>query len=459
MSLPPGAHVHLIGVGGAGMSALAQVLLERGHPVSGSDLRGGRGTSALEAMGATIHIGHDAAHLGDADVVVASTAIPEHNPELRAARSAGRTLLRRADLLAALLEGYRGLLVSGTHGKTTTTAMTTVALQSAGRDPSFAIGGRLHEAGTSAHHGTGEVFVAEADESDGSFLAFTPDCALVTNIEHDHHDVYADYTAVETAFLAFLDRRRPGAPAILCADDPGIARLRDRIADPVMTYGRSSDADVVISDERSAADGSSFTLHVHGRHIGRVTLRVPGRHNITNAAGALAAARWAGADLTLAREGIARYEGTRRRFEVLGQAAGVTVVDDYAHHPTEIRATLDAARQHHPEGRVVAVFQPHRYSRTAALGGALGEALAGADHALVTDVYSAGEVPVAGVTGGIVAEAAARAGTRAHFVAGAEDLLDTVLEVVTAGDIVLMLGAGDITEVGPQLLRRLGGSG
>ncbi len=458
-AITPGAHVHLVGIGGVGMSALAQLLLERGHPVSGSDLRGGRTTVGLEAMGARIHVGHDAAHLADADVVAISTAIPERNPELAAARQRGLPVLRRAELLAALIEGQRGLLIAGTHGKTTTTAMVTVALQAAGHDPSFAIGGRLHEAGTSAHHGSGDVFVAEADESDSSFLVFTPDCAVVTNVELDHHDHFAGVEAVDEVFRGFLAHRTAGAPAIVCLDDPGVRRLLDDIAEPVVTYGRDDAADLRILDEAYGREGSAFTLRIDGEELGPVSLRLPGPHNVANAAAALGAARWAGADLAAAAEGLARYGGTQRRFQRLGEAAGITVVDDYAHHPTELRATLTAARQHHPGGRVVAVFQPHRYSRTAALGEALGEALAAADLAIVADVYGAGETPVAGVTGGLVADAAAARGGTARFVSAGESLLEVVVEAVERGDLVLTLGAGDITELGPQLLRRFGGGG
>ena len=457
--LPPGARVHLVGVGGSGMSALARILLERGHRVSGSDLRGGRAAAALAAMGARITVGHDAAHVEGADVVAVSTAVPAGNPEPRRARELGIPVVRRADLLAALMEGRRALLVTGTHGKTTTTSMLVVVLQSAGLDPSFAIGGALHEAGTSAHHGTGEVFVAEADESDRSFLAYRPDCAVVTNVEHDHHETYADLDEVLEAFAGFLERRPAGAPAVLGVDDAGAAALARRADGPVVTYGEQDGADLRLTDVSLATGSSTARLWRGGTLLGRLALRAPGRHNLHNAAAAAAAALWAGAPFAAVAEGLARFSGTQRRFQRIGEAAGVTVVDDYAHHPTELAATIAAARQATPAGRVVAVFQPHLYSRTRALAGAFGAALAGADVAVVTDVYGAREAPVPWITGALVAAAARRAGAATHYVPVAGDLPAAVAAVVAAGDCVLTLGAGDITEVGPQLLEHLGAGG
>lgn len=459
--LSPGDRVHLVGIGGAGMSALATVLLERGHPVSGSDLRGGRECAALATMGATITVGHDPGNVdagGRPQLVAVSSAVPPHNPELRRAVELGIPVVQRAELLAALLAGTRAILVAGTHGKTTTTAMTTVALQAAGRDPSFAIGGTLHEAGTSAHHGTGEEFVAEADESDRSFLIYAPDCAVVTNVELDHHDTYADLGDVSDAFAAFLGRRAPRAPAIVCLEDPGIRKLLAQgVADPVVGYGEVPDAAVGLSGLVAGPAGSSFTLTADGEDLGRFSVLLPGRHNVLNAIAAVAVARWAGAPLEPVRQALASFRGTLRRFQRLGTAEGVTVVDDYAHHPTELAATIAAARQVAPGGRVVAAFQPHRYSRTAALGGELGAALATADLVVVTDVYAAGEAPVPGVTGALVAEGARRSGVETHLVPAAGDLPRFLAARVTEGDLVLTLGAGDITSVGPVLLSLLEG--
>ena len=452
--LPGHGRVHLIGIGGSGMSGLARILLERGHPVSGSDLRGGRACAELTAMGATVHVGHDAAHVDGADVVAVSSAVPAANPELVRARELGLEVLHRSELLAALMTGRRALLVAGTHGKTTTTSMATVCLQHAGLDPSFAIGGSL-ESGASAHDGTGGVFVAEADESDRSFLSYTPDLAIVTNVELDHHDAYGSLDETLDAFAAFLARRGAGAPAVLCADDAGAMALRARAAGVVVTYGLAADADARIEDVALDPGGSRFTLVHEGVRLGPIVLRVPGLHNVRNAAAAIVAARWAGAPDEGLGGSLADFAGAARRFQRLGERDGVRLIDDYAHHPTEITATLAAARQAYPGARLVAAFQPHRYSRTAALGAELGAALADADVVVVTDVYAAGEAAVPGVDGRLVSAAARAAGAEAHDVASAGDVPAALVRLVRPGDVVLTLGAGDITEAGPVFLRLL----
>ena len=461
LTLPTDRPVHLVGIGGAGMSALASILLQRGHTVSGSDLRGGKSASALSAMGATVHVGHAAEHIGDAALVVVSTAVPPDNAEVSAAREQGVPVVRRAELLAALMQGRTSVLVAGTHGKTTTTSMLTVALQAAGVDASFAIGGMIHESGTSAHHGVDDVFVAEADESDRSFLVFTADCAIVTNVEVDHHDVYRDMDDVLDTFTQFLANRAPGGVGVLCADDDGSRRLAQRAGDGLITYGEAVDADVRLHDVELTPTGSSCRLVRDGRELAALHLRVPGRHNLLNAAAAMTAADWLQVDVAAAAAGLARFSGAQRRFQRLGMRRGVTVVDDYAHHPTEIAATLAAARQSAPDGRLVAVFQPHRYSRTAALAAELGAALGAADVAVVTDVYAAGEAAVPGITGELVAQAAGESGAEAHFIAAISDIPRAVAELVREGDLVLTMGAGDITQAGPLLLEALdpGGSG
>lgn len=445
--------VHLVGIGGAGMSPLARILLARGHPVSGTDLRGGRTAAALIAMGATIRVGHEAEAVEGADVVVVSSAIPGDNPEVVRARAAGIPILRRAELLAMLMRDRRALLVAGTHGKTTTTSMVAVALQAASMDPSFAIGGTLHGAGTSAHHGSGSVFVAEADESDRSFLVYEPDCAVVTNIELDHPDTFADLDDVTEVFRQFLDRRQASAPAIVCLDDPVIAGELGNLRPPLTTYGEHPDADVRIGDMVLDQGGARFSVTHMGTRLGRFAIRLPGRHNVANATAAIAASLWAGAAPEAINEGLARFAGAQRRFQVLGTVSGVTVVDDYGHHPTELSATVAAARQAHPDGRVVALFQPHRYSRTQALAEQLGRALGAADVVVVTDVYSAGETPVVGVTGRLVADAVQE--TDVRYCPVLTDAIATVADVAESGDVVLTLGAGDVTEAGPVLLSRL----
>ena len=450
--------VHLVGIGGSGMSALAQILLERGMPVTGSDLRGGSSCVVLEAMGASIDIGHAAAQVEGADLVVVSNAVPRGNVERQRAHELGIPVLLRADLLELLLDGHTRVLISGTHGKTTTTSMTTVALQAGGLDPSFAIGGALHGGGTSAHHGTGGVFVAEADEAFRSFLRLTPDIAVVTNVEMDHHDEYADLDAYRAAFVEFLGRRGPDGVALLCADDEGAASLAPHLTGTVRTFGTVEGADVRAVDVQVTPEGGSrFRVLDDGVDVGGFTILVPGIHNVLNATAAVAAARAAGGTAADIAEGLGEFLGAVRRFQRLGSVAGVSVVDDYGHHPTELAATIAGARQANPDGRVVAVFQPHRYSRTEALGAELGRALAGADLVVVTDVYAAGEAAVPGVTGALVADGAAEAGAEVRFLPSLADLPRLVAELVEPGDLVLTMGAGDITAVGPQLLERLEG--
>jgi UDP-N-acetylmuramate--alanine ligase len=445
--------VHLVGIGGAGMSGIARILLQRGHRVSGSDLQEGRTLAELRALGARTEVGHAATHLGDAEIVVISTAVPPDNPELVAARSEGRTVLRRAEMLAALMVRDRRILISGTHGKTTTTSMTVVALHAAGKDPSFAIGGSLNESGTNAHGGDDGVFVAEADESDRSFLVYEPDLAVVTNLEHDHPDQFVDEAAVVEAFRDFLDRRGPDAPAVLCADDPGALALAEGTRGPIVTYGTDPRAELRLFP----GDDGTHRLRRSGEELASFTLGIPGRHNLLNAGAALAACEWLGVDLQEAASGLARFTGAARRFQRLGEARGVAVVDDYAHHPTELRATLAAARSTGPE-RLVVVVQPHRYSRTQVLGAELGRAAAAAELVVVTDVYASSETPVPGVTGRIVADAAAAAGATVVYEPHLSDVIAVLVDRVRPGDLVLTTGAGDVTQVGPALLGRLGGT-
>ena len=449
--LPTDSRVHLVGIGGAGMSGLARILLTRGHPVSGSDLRDGRACEELRVLGAHITVGHHADNIGDAEVVVTSSAVPANNPELLAARQQGRTLLRRAELLAELMRHERAVLIAGTHGKTTVTSMTVVGLQAAGGDPSFAIGGSLNESGTNAHAGTDGTFVAEADESDRSFLVYRPDVAVVTNLEHDHPDEFVDLDAVRQAFLGFLDRRAPGAPVLVCLDDPGSAWLAGHADAPVVTYGTDPRADV-----RVVSEGASAQLRIGGEVVAPLRLAVPGQHNLRNAAAALAVCHELGVDVAAAAHGLQRFTGAVRRYQRLGVVGGVAVVDDYAHHPTELRATLAAARGEHPR-RIVLLVQPHRYSRTQVLGAELGRAAAAADVVVVTDVFGSTEAPVPGVTGKLVADAAEEAGATVVYRPTLREAVEELASTVREGDLVLTTGAGDVTTAGPALLERLGG--
>ncbi|MGQ0630196.1 MAG: UDP-N-acetylmuramate--L-alanine ligase [Sporichthyaceae bacterium] len=452
--------VHFIGLGGAGMSGIARILLARGVTVSGSDAKDSTALAALAALGARVHVGHHGEQLGDADTVVVSTAIRESNPEYAAARERGLRVLPRAAALASVMAGRRSVAVAGTHGKTTTTSMLTVALQHCGADPSFAIGGSLNESGANAHDGSGDVFVAEADESDGSFLLYSPTAAIVTNVEADHLDHYGTAEAVDTAFERFSERVVPGGFLVVCADDPGSARLGTFAAAAgvdVRTYGTTAEADLRLDDLAPRPGGGySFTAVANGRRLGPVDLTVPGAHNALNAAGALSLGIGLGFSAAELREGLSGFSGTRRRFELKGTAGGVRVFDDYAHHPTEVEAVLRAARGVAVGGRIVVVFQPHRYSRTAAFTREFGTALALADQVVVMDVYAAGEDPIPGVSGAAVAAAVPLPAGDVVFEPSWTRVADRLAERAGVGDIVLTLGAGDVTMIGPEVLSLLG---
>ena len=452
--------VHLVGIGGAGMSGIARVMLARGATVSGSDAKDTVTLAALRALGATVHVGHDAAHVDGVDTVVVSSAIRQTNPELAAARERGLRVLLRAEALATLLVGRRGVAVAGTHGKTTTTSMLTVAAQHCGVDPSFAIGGDLNEAGSNAHHGTGDLFVLEADESDGSFLAYSPYAAVVTNVEPDHLDHYGDGAAVDRAFEQFVGTVDPAGFVVLCADDDGARRLaaHARAAGiDVRSYGTADDADLRLDALTTSGATSGYDAVLRGRRLGRVELQVPGVHLARNSAAALLAGIGLGLPEPLLVEGLGGFTGVRRRMELKGTAGGVRVYDDYAHHPTEVRAQLLAARGMTGGGRLIAVFQPHMYSRTLAFAEGFGGALGLADEVVVMDVYGAREDPVPGVTGALVAGAVPRAATGVVYEPSWTAVPERVAALARPGDLVVTLGAGDVTQVGPEVLRLLSG--
>ncbi len=457
VSFPPGSSVHFVGIGGAGMSAIAKVLLERGVRVSGSDLKASRPMTLLEAMGARVHVGHDAAHVAGADAVVVSSAIPERNPELGAARAAGLRVVARGEALAAVLRDARSIVVAGTHGKTTTTSMIVSVLRAAGRDPTYLVGGGLNDAGTNAKTGRDEVAVAECDESDGSFLLLTPHVSVVTNVEPDHVDYWESEQALYSAFERFVGRTDPAGAAIVPAAQPEVVAWARAAPARCVTFG--ADADVRAAAIHGDAGGVTCALDVDGWQ-GDVRLRVPGLHNVMNALAAAAACREVGVAPEDIAAGLGEFRGVERRWQVRGEARGVTVIDDYAHHPTEVRATIDCARPG-PWERVVAVFQPHRYSRTRAFASAFGESFAGADRVVVTDVYGAGEEPVPGVTGKLVADAVCGAwpGRPVAYLPHRDELLSYLAGTARPGDAVLTLGAGDITTVGEELLARIGGPG
>jgi UDP-N-acetylmuramate--alanine ligase len=460
--IPPAdrlGRVHFIGIGGAGMSGIARILLARGVSVSGSDAKDSTVLAALRVLGATVHVGHAADQLGRADTVVVSSAIRPSNVEYVAARQAGLRVLPRAAALASVMAGRRAVAVAGTHGKTTTTSMLTVALQHCGIDPSFAIGGSLNESGANAHDGSGDVFVAEADESDGSFLLYTPHAAIVTNVEAEHLDHYGTAEAVEEAFVKFTARIDSGGFLVVCADDPGSRRLGQVAAAAgldVRTYGCHEDADVRLEGLAVKAGGYEFETVSNGRRLGLIQLRVPGAHNALNAAAALSVGLGLGLPAGELRDGLSGFTGTRRRFELKGSVGGVRVYDDYAHHPTELDAVLRAAREVVGEGRIVVVFQPHRYTRTAVFAGQMGTALGLADRVVVMDVYAAGEDPIPGVTGASVAAAVPLPAGDVAFEPSWTAVAARLAAGVEAGDIVLTLGAGDVTMIGPEVLEVLG---
>jgi UDP-N-acetylmuramate--alanine ligase len=449
---PRPGRVHLVGIGGTGMSALARLLLERGYQVTGSDHKETPVLTTLRGLGAEIWLGQrDGERMGRPELVAASSAIRAANPELVAARERGIPVLGRAELLARAMADKACVAVAGTAGKTTTTGMVVSILEEAGMDPSFAIGGDFMASGVNAGAGAGPHFVVEADESDGTFLEFRPTVAVITNVEADHLDYYADLEAVRAAFAAFVALLPADGTAVLCADDRGASSLAAQAPCRVLTYGLGA-AEVRAAELVTNATGSRFRVEQAGEAIGEVELVIPGRHNVANALAAIAATRVLGVDLEAARAALGRYTGMARRFELRVQRGGITVVDDYAHHPTKVAATLGAARLG-SWSRVIAVFQPHRYSRTKALATELGEALTSADVAVVTDVYSAGEDQEPGVDGTMVAAAAtaARPGLDCIYVADRGELAKQVAALVRPGDLVLTLGAGDITNLADEL--------
>jgi UDP-N-acetylmuramate--alanine ligase len=454
--------VHLVGIGGAGMSGLARLFLARGVRVSGSDLKESTGLAQLRSLGARISVGHRPEAVGEADVVVVSTAIDPRNPEVEEATRRAIPVLARAQVLAAMMRERRGIAVAGTHGKTTTTSMLAVILERGGLDPTYVVGGDLNESGSNARSGRGGLFLAEADESDGSFLLLTPEVAVVTNVDDDHLDFYEDRGQIEAAFTAFCRRAKL---VVACADDQGAALVARASETPAIWYGEAENADVRVEGVVLARGSGRCHLRVApGDGVepwaGDMELPVPGHQHLLNAAGAVAAATRVGVSPGDAVEALRSFGGVRRRWELRGSARGASIVDDYAHHPTEIAATIAAARSDGAE-RVVAVFQPHRYSRTSALWRGLGSSLAAADVVVVTDVYGAGERPVPGVSGKLVVDALVETapGKRAVYLPRRSDVAPFLSRELRPGDLVLTLGAGDITMVGEETLSLMGAAG
>ena len=449
--------VHFVGIGGAGMSGIARIMLGRGVTVSGSDRAASPQVDELAALGAVVHLGHSPDNVAGADTVVTTpSAIGDRNPEILAAGQRGITVIPRAAALASIMMGRRGIAVAGTHGKTTTTSMLTTVLRHSGADPSYVIGGILAETGLGAAEGTGEVFVAEADESDGSFLNLSPAVAVVTCIEAEHLDNYRDLAEIEATFAAFAGKISAGGLLVACLDDPGAASLAAGAASlplRVRTYGESAAADYRVSE--IAVRGMTTRLTVTSEATGprTLTIAVPGRHYALDAAAAFATAVELGVTAGPAVEGLEAYRGAQRRMEPKGEADGVRVLDSYAHHPTELAADLTAARDVAGGGQVIAVFQPHLYSRTRFFAAKFGAALGLADEALVLDVYAAREDPEPGVSGRLVADAVP--GGRGRFLPDAADVPEVIAGLAKPGDLVLTMGAGDVTSLGPLIVAAL----
>ena len=470
MRLPPELQrVHMVGIGGAGMSGIARILLDRGGLVSGSDAKESRAVAALRARGAQIAIGHDLSHLdllpgGPTAVITTHAAIPKTNPELVEARRRALPIILRPAVLAKLMTGMRTLMVSGTHGKTTTTSMLIVALQHSGFDPSFAVGGDLGEAGTNAHHGSGDVFVAEADESDGSLLEYTPNVAVVTNIEVDHLDFFGTPEAYTAVFDRFVENLVPGGALVVCADDPGAAALADRteaLGVRVLRYGSDPGADLaghLTGWEQHGTGAVAHILLAGEQHPRTMRLAVPGRHMALNALAAVLAAVEVGAPVQTVLDALAGFEGVRRRFELVGTANGVRVFDDYAHHPTEVRAALTALRgvARQTSGRSIVVFQPHLYTRTKAFAREFADSLNTADQVFVLDVYAAREQPLTGVSGASIVE---HVSAPVRYLPDFSTVARQVAAVARPGDVVVTMGAGDVTLLGPEIIAALNATG
>lgn len=448
--------VHLVGIGGAGMSAIATVLLEMGYPVEGSDLKESANVRRLRDLGAAVGLGHRAENLGEARLVVKSSAIRADNPELLEAVMRGIPVLDRAQMLAAIMETRKGVAIAGTHGKTTTSSLVTQVLLSCGADPSFLIGGELNEIGSNAHYTEGEYLVAEADESDGSLLYLHPFASVLTNVDLDHTDYYESLEHTARVFAEFLRRIQSGGFAVVCGDDRparhvGLGYRSE--GGRVLFYGGSEANDYRFSDEVICADGNRFTAWYRDDELGEVRSGIAGLHNIYNSLAACSVAHQLGFPFSDIARGIASFKGVRRRFETVGDSAGIRVVDDYAHHPVEVEAVLGLARRA-CAGRIVAVFQPHRYSRTGALADRFANSFFDADLVVVSDVYSAGEEPEPGVSGRLIADgiAARDAGKQVRYVQSRSELAAEVVSLLDEGDTVITLGAGDVTLCAREIL-------
>jgi len=451
-------HIHFVGIGGVGMSGIAEVLLTLGYRVTGSDARRSETVERLERLGAKVYVGHAAAQVEGAHVVVSSSAVARDNVEVAAARQRGIPVIARAEMLAELMRLKYGIAIAGTHGKTTTTSMVAAVLGAGGFDPTVVVGGRVHGLGTNARLGQGEFLVAEADESDGSFLRLTPTIAVVTTVDAEHLDYYPDLDAIVAAFLAFANKVPFYGAVVVCLDDPNLQRMIPRMMDKrVVTYGLEAGADVTARRLQFVEMRSTFEVAHRGVSLGTMTLQIPGRHNVLNALAATAVALDLEMPFPKIQTALAGFAGVQRRFQVRGIARDVLVVDDYGHPPAEIRATLAAAKAGF-DRRVITVFQPHRYSRTQHLRDDFLTAFYQSDVLIVMDIYAAGEAPIPGVHARDLADGIAAHGHREVLYLGGDRaaIIDYLCESTRAGDLVLTLGAGDVGQLGGELLQRLG---
>ncbi len=450
-------HIHLVGIGGSGMSGIAEVLLTLGYKVTGSDTAYSDSIRRLEEMGGIVHIGHQESHVEGAQVVVLSTAIANSNPEIRAARAKVIPVIPRAEMLAELMRLKFGIAIAGAHGKTTTTSMVASILAEAGLDPTFVVGGKVNAMGTHARLGRSDLLIAEADESDGSFLRLSPTIAVITNMDREHLDYYGSMEGLQEAFLEFINKIPFYGATILCADDPWIRGLLPRVVKRYQTYGMSDfcgvlTPDLIATDIEPKALGVEFRAHYRGQKLGPFRIRIPGVHNVSNALAAIGVALELDVAPDLIRSGLAAFSGVERRFQILGEKNGIVVVDDYGHHPTEVRATLAAARTVWSR-RLVVLFQPHRYSRTRDLLDDFAKAFEEADVVYVMDIYPAGEVPIPGISGQIIVEKVSAVGHPSiHWVNSDPGLMNRLRAEIKEGDVFLTLGAGDVWKVGQEFL-------
>lgn len=450
-------HIHFVGIGGIGMSGIAELLLSLGYRVSGSDLRATDITRRLEQLGGVVYEGHEAVWVAGADVVVTSTAIPANNPEVVAAKDAHVPVIQRAEMLAELMRLKKyGIAVAGSHGKTSTTSMVAAVLAEAQLDPTVVVGGKVHGLGSNAKLGEGEFLVAEADESDGSFLKLSPVIEVVTNIDLEHLDYYRDIEHIKEIFLEFIDRLPFYGVAVVCIDNDHVAQILPRIQKRILTYGLSEQADLQAIKISSGNGTSRFTVRQGGTELGEIRLNRPGRHLIYNSLAAVCVGLELEIDFPVIARALEKFQGVQRRLQVKGEADGVLVVDDYGHHPTEIKATLDAVREGWPDRRVVVAFQPHRYTRTQGLFAEFVTAFRRADVLVLTDIYAASEQPIEGVSSEHLQEAIKQHGQRhTHFIPQLVQQPQALLPLVQPGDLLLTLGAGNIVRAGEQVLELL----